>query len=143
MLTLTPYRPMRLAHALNHLFDDAFVRTTPYTPEAYALPLDVTATNDEYVITAAVAGIDPASLNVEVMGDTVNIRAELPAPTAADDTAYLLQERRYGKFSRTLTLPSELDGTQAEANVEAGVLTLRIPRAEAAKPKQIKVKSKN
>ncbi len=53
-----------------------------------------------------------------------------------------MQERRYGKFARTLTLPAEVDSAKAEATIENGLLTLRVPKAEAARPKMIKVKAR-
>lgn len=142
MLTLNTYRPLRLADAMDRLFEDAFVRSAPNSLEAFALPLDVLAKNDEFVIVAAVPGLKSDALNVEVLGDTVTIRGELAAPEAQEGQNWLLQERRYGKFTRTLTLPATLDGAHAEASVENGLLTLRVPKAEAAKPKQIKVKAK-
>ena len=54
----------------------------------------------------------------------------------------LLHERRYGKFARSVTLPAEVDGAKAEAAIENGVLTLRLPKAETAKPKTIKINAK-
>ena len=74
----------------------------------------------------------------------MSIRGEIKSEQNDEDAThgYLLRERRYGKFSRTLNFPAELDGAKAEASVENGVLTLRVPKAETAKPKMIKVKAK-
>jgi HSP20 family protein len=79
---------------------------------------------------------------VEVLGETVTIRGEIKSEQNGEQDGYLLQERRYGKFSRTLNFPVELDGAKAEASVENGVLTLRVPKAETARPKTIKVKAR-
>ena len=145
-MTLSIYRPMRLIDAMNRLFDESVLHPydRPYVADerAYALPLDVIAKDDEYVITAAVPGLKPDDLSVEVLGETVTIRGEIKSEQNGEQDGYLLQERRYGKFSRTLNFPVELDGAKAEASVENGVLTLRVPKAETARPKTIKVKAR-
>ena len=142
MLTLYRNRPMRLAEAMDRLFEDAFVRNGAYAFDGYALPLDVLAKDDEYVITASTPGLKAEDLNVEVTGEMVTLRGEIFAPAPDEKTEWLLQERRYGKFARTLTLPVELDSAKAEAVIENGLLTLRVPKAETARPKMIKVKAK-
>ena len=145
-MTLSIYRPMRLIDAMNRLFDESVLHPydRPYVADerAYALPLDVIAKDDEYVITAAVPGLKSDDLSVEVLGEAVTIRGEIKSEQNGEQDGYLLQERRYGKFSRTLNFPVELDGAKAEASVENGVLTLRVPKAETAKPKMIKVKAR-
>jgi HSP20 family protein len=131
---------------MHRLFDESYIHPydRPYVADAYALPLDVVATGDEYLITAAMPGLKADDLSVEVLGEGVTIRGEIKSEQKDDHAArgYLLRERRYGKFERTLNFPVELDGAKAEASVENGVLTLRIPKAETAKPKMIKVKAK-
>lgn len=136
------YRPTRLSEAVNRLFDESVVNPQLSNPTIAALPLNVALSGDEYVITAAVPGLKADDLHLEVLGDTVTLRGELPAPVAGENDQWLLRERRYGKFVRTLTLPTEVNGAQAEASVEQGVLTVRLPKAEAAKPKSIKVLAK-
>ncbi len=138
----TYYRPLRLSDAMSRLFDESIINPQLLSPEAASLRLDVVANGDDYVITAGVPGLRAEDLSLEVLGDTVTIRGELPAPAAQDGAEVLLHERRYGKFARTITLPSELDGAKAEAAIENGVLTLRLPKAEYAKPKTIKVSAK-
>jgi HSP20 family protein len=136
------YRPTRFAQVVNRLFDDSIVNPQLSNPTVAALPLNVLASGEDYVISAAVPGLKAEDLHLEVLGDTVTLRGELPTPEVAETDQWLLRERRAGKFSRTLTLPTEVDGSQAEANVENGVLTVRLPKAEAAKPKAIKVQAK-
>ena len=138
----TYYRPLRLSEAVSRLFDESIVNPQLLSPEAAALRLDIVANGDEYVITAAVPGLKAEDLSLEVLGDTVTIRGELPATEAPEGVEVLLHERRYGKFVRSVTLPAEVDGAQAEAAIADGVLTLRLPKAETAKPKTIKVNAK-
>ncbi len=136
------YRPTRLMDAYSRLFDASIVNPQLLSPEAAALRLDVAANGDEYVVTAAVPGLKADDLSLEVLGDTVTLRGELPAPEAIDGVEYLLRERRYGKFARSLTLPTEVNGAKAVAAIADGVLTLRLPKAETAKPRTIKVNAK-
>ena len=141
-MTLSIYRPTSVFDTLDRLFDAERPYLRPYRIEAYALPVDVRAEADEYLITASAPGLKSDDLSVEVLADTVTIQGEVAVPETNDEANWLLRERRYGKFARTLTFPVELDCAKAEASVENGVLTLRVPKAETARPKMIKVKAK-
>jgi HSP20 family protein len=138
----TYYRPLRLSEAVNRLFDESIVNPQLLSPDAAALRVDVVASGDEFIITAGVPGLKAEDLSLEVLGDTVTLRGELPAPELKDGQESLLHERRYGKFARSLSLPTELDGAKAEAAIENGVLTVRLPKAETAKPRTIKINAK-
>ncbi|BCY17736.1 hypothetical protein hrd7_15850 [Leptolinea sp. HRD-7] len=104
------------------------------------IPVDVKAEDEEYVLTAMIPGVAAEDLNIQVVNETVTIQGEIKA--SDDSENYLLRERPTGHFSRVLTLPDELDASKADAHVSNGVLTLRIPKAEDAKPKSIKVVAK-
>jgi HSP20 family protein len=104
------------------------------------IPVDVKAEADAYVLTAMIPGVSADDLNIQVANETVTIQGEIKSAEEKGD--YLLRERPTGNFSRVLTLPDELDAAKAEADVTNGVLTLRIPKAEDAKPKSIKVVAK-
>ncbi|MCS6910347.1 MAG: Hsp20/alpha crystallin family protein [Anaerolineales bacterium] len=144
-LTIRPfYRPGRLTEIMDRLFDEAFNRTWGSFPtvDGFSIPVDILAKDDEYIVYANVPGLRAEDLNVEVLGNSVTLRGEIFAPASEEKNNWLLQERVVGKFSRSFTLPAELDNTKAEANLENGVLTLRLPKAEAARPKSIKVRVK-
>lgn len=144
-LTIRPmYRPTRLTDLMDRLFDEAFSRTwgTLSAVEGFSIPVDIQAKDDEYIVYANVPGLRAEDLNVEVLGNSVTLRGEVFAPASDEKNGWLLQERVTGKFSRSFTLPAELDNTKAEANLENGVLILRLPKAEAARPKAIKVRVK-
>jgi HSP20 family protein len=123
----------RLAHRMARMSDSQ-------TPDVY-IPMDVIQDGDDYIITALLPGISAEGLTIEVMENKVSISGEFPADEN-EETHYLLREVPSGKFSRTLRLPVLLDDKGAEAEVKDGVLRLRIPQAEEAKAKQIKVKAK-
>ena len=123
-----------------------YITTNPYqtlrrwtvnnaVPEARSLPVDVRDEEDAYVVTAYVPGLTADQLNIQVLEDTVSVEGEY----LADENQYLLSELPAGAFRRTLRLPTELDADKAEAKIDNGVLTLRLPKAESARPKVIKV----
>lgn len=141
---ITPFRDMlSLREAMDQLFNDSFVRS-PYTAGGtFSMPLDVQANDDEFVIRANVPGLKPEDLRIEVMDNTVTIRGETKSEQKEEKDNYLLQERHFGVFSRTVSLPTRLDAGKTEAEIENGVLVLRVPKAEEAKPKSITVKARS
>lgn len=105
------------------------------------IPVDVIAEGDDYRITALVPGVKAEELQIEILEDVVSIKGEFVA-YLDEDATILRQERPAGKFERTMRLPTILNAAGAEAEVVNGVLNLRVPKAEEAKAKQIKVKVK-
>ena len=140
-MSLSLYRPFRLSEMMDRMFDDSVFG--PRVMGGLGIPMDVYVTDEDYIIYALVPGLRAEDLNVEVNDNTVTIQGEVAAPAKMSDKSNcLLQEIRYGKFSRSVAISGEIDGAKAEAHVENGLLTLRIPKAEAAKPKTIKVLAK-
>ena len=107
----------------------------------FRLPIDAYVTPEDIVVVANMPGIKPEDVEILLEGDTLTIRAERPAPL--ENVNYVIQERTYGSFQRTLNINVPVDAEKAEAKFENGLLTLTIPKAEAARPKQIKVMSKS
>ena len=103
------------------------------------LPLDVYQTDNEWVIRAAVPGVDPGAVEVTVDGGQINIKGEIKPPADAQPENYWLRENFYGKFSRQVTLPEDALGEQAKAQFVNGVLIVTLPKAEPAKPKSVKI----
>ncbi len=105
------------------------------------IPVDVKAEEEAYVVSAMIPGVTAQDLNIQVVNETVTIQGEIKIDR--DENAnYLLSERPSGRFNRVLTLPDPLNASKAEADISNGVLTLRIPKSEEAKPKSIKVVAK-
>jgi HSP20 family protein len=141
-LTIRPlYRPLRLTEMMDRLFDESYTRGQ-LPVDGLTIPLDVLARDDEFVVYATVPGLNPDEVSVEALGNTVSIRGEIALPAADEKSNWLLQERAFGKFARTVTLPAELDAAKAEASFENGVLILRLPKAEAARPKALKIRAR-
>lgn len=137
-----PFKEMiTLREAMDRLFEDSFVRPGwigVFEARSY-LPMDVYTTKDAIVIRASVPGVKPDDVEITIEGTTVNIRGENKAPQ--EEGNFILQEHRYGSFSRSIDLGIPVQADKAEAKFENGVLTLTIPKAEEIKPRIIKVKS--
>ena len=104
-------------------------------------PIDVKAGNDAFEVKAFLPGLKAEDISIQVVNETITLQGEYKYEI--DEKAnYLLQEIPAGKFYRTITLPDILDASKAEAEMKDGVLTLRVPKAEEAKPKTIKVNVK-
>jgi HSP20 family protein len=109
--------------------------TRQYPEESRLLPVNIRDEEDAYELTAFVPGLTAEQLNIQVLDDTLSIEGEYKQ----EDSEYLVSELPAGTFRRTLRLPTELDAEKAEAKIENGLLVLRVPKAESARPKVIKV----
>ncbi len=146
-MTLSRQNPfgemLTLRQAIDRLFEDSFV-----TPQSWRSggsqggqpAIDVHETADDVVVTAALPGVKPEDVEITMTGQNLVIRGEFKADEKVERDQYLYQERRYGSFSRQLQLPIRVQGEKAEASFENGVLTLRIPKSEETKPRQIQIK---
>ena len=104
------------------------------------VPLDVIVDKDSYVIDLIVPGLEPDDVEIEIVEKTIIIQGEFKA--ADEDVKFLRRERPTGKFRRVIQLPKLLEMEKSEANLEKGILSLRVPVAEEALPKTIKIKAK-
>ena len=102
--------------------------------------LDVSETEAAWCVRADLPGLEPADVELSVTGNALTLRGEKKAETKAEAESLRRTERRYGKFARTLEFPTDLDGSKVEATAKNGVLTIVLPKAEAARPKTIAIK---
>jgi HSP20 family protein len=133
---------MSLRSAMDRLFEDSFVRRplgSPFDSAATTLPLDVTRTADALVVEAALPGIKPEDVEITVEDGTLSIHGEYRDERREGEGESLVQEIRRGSVSRSVGLPTGLEPDKATATFEHGVLTLRIPKAESVKPRQIRI----
>ena len=123
-----------------------YLQTYPYRRMArrwaenrdQTLGINVREEDDAYVLSALVPGLQADKLNIQVLEDVVRIEGEYKA----DESNYLVHELPQGAFTRTLRLPAPINAEHVEADITNGVLTLKLPKAESARPKQIKIKSR-
>ncbi len=104
----------------------------------FTLAVDVREEEDAYIVNALVPGLKAEDLNVQVLDDMVTIQGEFKD----HDSEFMLRELPHGSFKRTLRMPVSLDPAKAEASIDDGVLTLRLLKAETARPRVIKVAAK-
>jgi HSP20 family protein len=130
---------LSLRQAMDRLFEDSFIRPGALEDGTNALPLDVYSTDDAVVVEAALPGIKPADVEISVVGDRLTISAKSTNEHSTDEGGYSYREIRRGSLSRTLTLPGGLNADRATASFQDGLLRLSLPKAEAAKPRQIKI----
>ena len=102
---------------------------------------NVWVSEDKAVVTTEVPGIDPDTLEISVMGDSLTLRGSRQAEELKEEESYHRRERWSGQFTKTLKLPFGVESAKVEARFAKGVLYISLPRAEAEKPRKISVKS--
>ncbi len=105
------------------------------------LTVDVFQDDQNIIIQSTIAGVSPDDLDVSITNDMVTIRGERRQQYEIDHEDYFYQECYWGTFSRSIILPVEIDADRAEAKIKNGVLTIRIPKANTAVTRKLKVKS--
>ena len=103
-----------------------------------SLGVNIREEDDAYILSALVPGLKADDLNIQVLEDVLRIEGEYKL----NESEYLLQELPHGSFKRTLRLPTIIDADHVEAKITDGVLTLKLPKAESARPKKINITSK-
>lgn len=111
------------------------VRRAASQTQPRALSVDVREEEDAYILSALVPGLKAEDLNIQVLENVVSIEGEYKD----EEPSFLMSELPRGAFRRSLRMPSEIDSEKVEARIEDGVLTLRLPKAESARPKKIQV----
>ena len=106
--------------------------------DQHALGVNIREEDETYVLSALVPGLNADDLNIQVLDDVIRIEGEYKL----DDAQYLVRELPHGSFTRTLRLPAVIDADHVEAKIADGVLTLKLPKAESARPKKINIKFK-
>lgn len=106
------------------------------------MPLDVIENDDEFVVKADVAGIDPEDIEITYTDNNLSIKGEMieEREEKEEEGRYHLRERRYGTFSRTISMPGSVDVDSIQAETENGVLKIHLPKKEEVKPRRIEIK---
>jgi HSP20 family protein len=121
---------------LDRLFQQA--TGTPSRPAA--MPMDAYRDRDTFLVQFDLPGVDRDAIDLTVEKNVLTVHAERSRPQHHDEIEMVAAERPQGTFSRQLFLGDTLDADRIEAEYETGVLTLRIPIAERAKPRRVQVK---
>ena len=139
-----PFSEFRgLNRAMDRLFGD-FTTTRVRRvsePSPLTFPVDIAETDSDVTVKATLPGTKPEDVEITVSEGVLTIRGESRHEETAEKENYYRREIRYGAFSRSLPLPANVDEEQAEAEFTDGVLQIRLPKTDDARPKTIKVKA--
>jgi HSP20 family protein len=104
-------------------------------------PINITQDDENFYLRAEVPGIKPSELSISALRNRVSISGKREIPREHERVSYHRKERPEGVFNRAVTLPTEVDAERVEARYADGILTLTLPKAEQAKPRQISVRT--
>ena len=145
-MSIQRWDPMReivsLREAMNSLLEESFVRPRAgMAAMTGGMPLDLRETDEAYIVETVAPGATPEGVEISVLGDTLRIVAEVHDEAERDGEKWLIRERRFGRFERSVTLPSNVKADEASADFSNGILKITLPKAEAARPRTIQVRS--
>ncbi|MBW1697949.1 MAG: Hsp20/alpha crystallin family protein [Deltaproteobacteria bacterium] len=130
----------RMRRDMDRLFESFGQRAfRPFGVGVFPL-INLTEDRNNYYIRAELPGMRAEELNISVTGNGLSISGERKIPAEGDNVRYHRREREAGSFSRIIGLPGEVDPDKVEAKLKDGILTVIVPKAEKAKPKQIPIK---
>jgi HSP20 family protein len=143
----TPMTPMRsfssLQDEMNRLFDQFFRGGTGeeagWGMRPWAPPVDIYETDDAVVLKAELSGVSKEDVSIEIQHNTLLLRGERKHEAEVKEDNYHRVERAYGTFQRSFVLPTAVDQEHVQATYQDGVLELRLPKSEAARPKRIAI----
>jgi len=104
-------------------------------------PMNITQDDANFYVRAEIPGIKPAELSISALRNRVSISGKREIPREQDRVSYHRKERPEGTFNRALTLPTEVNADRVEARYADGILSLTLPKAEQAKPRQISIRT--
>lgn len=129
---------LSLREAMNQLLTESFVR-----PRALGLAdqvaMDLYETEQEYVAEVVVPGLKADNFEITLHENTLRVQGKTSAEQRVEQAHYHLRERRFGAFDRVIRFPTTVNADQVQAHLSEGILTIRVPKAESAKPKRIEV----
>jgi HSP20 family protein len=139
----TPFREVsQLRGEMDRLWQDFFEpgRRGPQ-PKEWIPAVDILDTADKVTVKVEVPGMEAKDIGISLSGDILTIRGEKKVEKEEKGKNFYLAERSSGSFSRSLRLPTVVEGDKIEANYKHGVLTITCPKKEEVKPKQITIKT--
>ena len=127
---------------MNRLFDNFLGHSANLGMEHPWSPVvDMYETKNEVVVSAELPGVSEKDIRISVTGDLLTIQGERQGNSKVEDGGHYRRERWFGKFERTLSLPVPVETNQVKATYRDGVLTVKLPKVEEIKPKEIKIEA--
>ena len=136
MRNLVTYRPYALFNEMERAFGRLTHDRTPFTGPS----MDIREEEEQYVLEAELAGLTEKDVEVKVENDILTLSRKVEEEKEDEKDGYVVRERRHASFRRSFYLPKDVDRDKIAAHFENGLLTLQLPKAEKAKPRQIEVK---
>jgi HSP20 family protein len=133
---LEPFRMMRDLLRWDPFRESAWI---PEAPAAFLPGFDIRETPSAYVFKADLPGVRLEDLDIQVLGNRLSIQGKRPAEVREEKETWHLSERSFGVFSRSFTLPEDINAAQVEARLDQGVLTLTVAKSPSAQPQRIQV----
>ncbi len=144
-MAMNRWDPFREATTLNAAMDsllrDAFVPARAGSAQLPSIAWNVAESAEAFWVHATVPGVQPDQLDLIVNEQALTIRGEVPAPALPEGAQYRLHEWGTQRFERRLQFPVPLNADAVQASYEQGILTLYLPKAEAAKPRRITIQT--
>ena len=140
-MSLTHFDPLATFPATFRNFEDALARmlNEPRGARPWSPSVDIFETENELVLKADLPDVKSEDIEVRVENQTLTLKGERKFNKDEGNGGYHRIERNYGTFVRTFTVPSTVDPEKVAAEYKNGVLTVRLPKKEAAKPRQVKI----
>ena len=136
LIPLTGAGPLK--HEMERLFDRFF---EPGDSETFAPRLDVSETKDALIVKVEVPAIDPKEIQLSIMEGVLTVKGEKKEEQEDKDEKYYRVERTYGSFSRSVRLPTPVDESKVGASFKNGLLTVTLPKTQAARSTAIPIKT--
>ena len=130
---------MDIQTQMNRLFDNFFGQPSQLTERAWTPPVDMYETKNEVVVAVELPGVNEKDIRLSITGDLLTIQGERQWSDETREAGHYRQERWFGKFERALSLPIPVETGQVKATYRDGVLTVKLPKTEGVKPKEIKI----
>jgi HSP20 family protein len=144
-LALAPWRPMSALDELEHQMDDIFglraLRRFPMMEREWVPAMEMIDKGDQYIIKAELPGMKEEDVDVSLSNDILTVKGEKKSEKEVKEEDYYFSERGYGSFSRSLSLPSDVDAKKVEADFEDGVLKITLPKMAEVKSEKIQIKA--
>ena len=143
-VTAFPRDIMNFQREMNRMFDGFFRGSNDedLIPSVWSPAVDIAEFDNEYQVKVELPGITKEDVKISLEQNLLTVKGEKKQEKETKESNFHRVERSYGAFQRSFTLPSSVKGDKVDATFANGILTINMPKAEEAKPKQIEVKVK-
>ena len=131
----------QIRREMMRLLDSANAEGAPEPAAGVFPPLNITQDDDNFYLRAEIPGIKPSELSISALRNRISISGKREIPRENERASYHRKERAEGAFNRSVTLPTEVDAERVDARYAEGILTLTLPKAAQAKPRQISIRA--